>query len=92
MTGHEMTLGLASVAHVCYAVALDLTKMQVDTNVSEADISAVAAGQETTFTVDAYPGQVMHGKGRCGLLRCVSGLATTSSVNSTMAVSRRGKS
>jgi HlyD family secretion protein len=48
-------------APTLFTIALDLTKMQVDTNVSEADISAVAAGQETTFTVDAYPGQVMHG-------------------------------
>jgi len=51
-------------APTLFTIALDLTKMQVDTNVSEADISAVAAGQETTFTVDAYPGQVMHGKVR----------------------------
>jgi HlyD family secretion protein len=44
-----------------FTIAQDLTKMQVDTNVSEADIGAVAIGQETTFTVDAYPGQVMRG-------------------------------
>ena len=44
-----------------FTIAQDLTKMQVDTNVSEADIGAVAVGQAATFTVDAYPGQVMRG-------------------------------
>lgn len=39
-----------------FTMAQDLTKMQVDTNVSE-----VAVGQVATFTVDAYPGQVMRG-------------------------------
>jgi HlyD family secretion protein len=48
-------------APTLFTIALDLTKMQVDTNVSEADIGAVAVGQEATFTVDAYPGQVMRG-------------------------------
>jgi HlyD family secretion protein len=44
-----------------FTIAQDLTKMQVDTNVSEADIGHVAVGQTATFVVDAYPGQVMHG-------------------------------
>jgi HlyD family secretion protein len=44
-----------------FTIAQDLTRMQVDTNVSEADIGAVAVGQGVTFTVDAYPGQVMRG-------------------------------
>ena len=44
-----------------FTIAQDLTKMQVDTNVSEADIGSVAVGQVATFTVDAYPGQVMRG-------------------------------
>jgi len=44
-----------------FTIAQDLTKMQVDTNVSEADIGAVAVDQVATFTVDAYPGQVMRG-------------------------------
>src|SRR5215471_1883978 len=48
-------------APTLFTIALDLTKMQVDTNVSEADIGSVAVGQEATFTVDAYPGQVMRG-------------------------------
>jgi len=39
-----------------FLIALDLTKMQVDTNVSESDIGGMAEGKEATFTVDAYPG------------------------------------
>ncbi len=39
-----------------FLIALDLTKMQVDTNVSESDIGGVTEGKEASFTVDAYPG------------------------------------
>ena len=44
-----------------FEIAQDLTKMQVDTNVSEADVGRVRVGQVGTFTVDAYPGQVFKG-------------------------------
>jgi HlyD family secretion protein len=37
-----------------FLIAKDLTKMQVDSNVSEADIGEVRAGQKAKFTVDAY--------------------------------------
>ncbi len=39
-----------------FLIALDLTKMQVDTNVSESDIGGISEGKDATFTVDAYPG------------------------------------
>ncbi|MEQ1793007.1 MAG: efflux RND transporter periplasmic adaptor subunit, partial [Nitrospira sp.] len=39
-----------------FLIALDLTKMQVDTNVSESDIGGMTEGKDATFTVDAYPG------------------------------------
>jgi HlyD family secretion protein len=39
-----------------FLIALDLTKMQVDTNVSESDIGGITEGKEAMFTVDAYPG------------------------------------
>ena len=45
-----------------FLMAGDLTKMQVDTNVSESDVGRVREGQAATFTVDAYPGQPFHGK------------------------------
>lgn len=44
-----------------FLIALDLTKMQVDTNVSESDIGGMTEGKEATFTVDAYPGQRFAG-------------------------------
>lgn len=45
-----------------FVIAQDLTKMQVDTNVSESDIGNVHAGQRATFTVDAYPGRTFEGQ------------------------------
>ncbi len=44
-----------------FLIAQDLTKMQVDTNVSESDIGGVDPGQPSSFTVDAYPGKDFHG-------------------------------
>lgn len=44
-----------------FLIAQDLTKMQVDTNVSESDIGEVRHGQPASFTVDAYPGKEFHG-------------------------------
>jgi HlyD family secretion protein len=44
-----------------FLIASDLTKMQVDTNVSESDIASVKAGDKTHFTVDAFPGRLFEG-------------------------------
>lgn len=44
-----------------FVIAEDLTKMQVDTNVSESDIGEVREGQDARFVVDAYPNRVFHG-------------------------------
>ena len=44
-----------------FLIALDLTKMQVDTNVSESDIGGMTEGKAATFTVDAYPGERFAG-------------------------------
>ncbi|HXF93378.1 MAG TPA: efflux RND transporter periplasmic adaptor subunit [Nitrospiraceae bacterium] len=44
-----------------FLIALDLTQMQVDTNVSESDIGGITEGKEATFTVDAYPGEQFQG-------------------------------
>jgi len=38
-----------------FQIARDLTKMQIETNVSEADIGALKEGQAARFIVDAYP-------------------------------------
>ncbi len=45
-----------------FTIAKDLTKMQVDTNVSEADIGRVRAGQPAGFTVDAFPHLTFRGR------------------------------
>jgi HlyD family secretion protein len=45
-----------------FLVAGDLARMEVIASVSESDIGAVAAGQEVTFTVDAYPSRTFHGR------------------------------
>ncbi|MFZ2397709.1 MAG: efflux RND transporter periplasmic adaptor subunit [Smithella sp.] len=45
-----------------FSIAQDLTKMQIDTNVDEADIGKVKSGQDVSFTVDAYPDTIFTGK------------------------------
>ena len=45
-----------------FTIAQDLTKMQIDTSVDEADIGNVKAGQKAVFTVDAYPESPFTGK------------------------------
>lgn len=45
-----------------FTIAQDLTKMQIDCNVSEADIGRVKIGQNVEFTVDAYPDIIFKGK------------------------------
>ncbi len=44
-----------------FLIASDLTKMQVDTNVSESDIGSVLEGDKAHFSVDAFPGRVFEG-------------------------------
>ncbi|HVN00204.1 MAG TPA: efflux RND transporter periplasmic adaptor subunit [Caulobacteraceae bacterium] len=44
-----------------FLIAKDLTKMQVDTSVSESDIAGIVPGAPATFTVDAYPRRVFQG-------------------------------
>ena len=45
-----------------FEIAEDLSKMQIETSVSEADIGAVREGQHVTFTVDAYPNKTFEGR------------------------------
>ena len=44
-----------------FTIANDLTKMQVQAAVDEADIGRVQDGEDVLFTVDAYPEQTFHG-------------------------------
>ncbi len=45
-----------------FAIAQDLTKMQVNANVSESDIGGLREGQGASFGVDAYPGRSFEGR------------------------------
>lgn len=44
-----------------FQIANDLTKMQIDSNVAEADVGGVEEKQEVTFLVDAYPYRTFRG-------------------------------
>ena len=44
-----------------FEIAEDLSKMQIETAVSEADIGVIQEGQNVTFTVDAYPHKNFNG-------------------------------
>jgi HlyD family secretion protein len=44
-----------------FQIANDLTKMQIDSAVAEADVGGILEGQSVDFTVDAYPERTFHG-------------------------------
>lgn len=44
-----------------FTIANDLTRMQVEAAVDEADIGEIKEGQRVTFTVDAFPKDVFNG-------------------------------
>jgi HlyD family secretion protein len=44
-----------------FLIATDLTKMQVDTNVSESDIGGITDGDKAIFSVDAFPKRTFEG-------------------------------
>jgi HlyD family secretion protein len=56
------TVAASLQAPVIFTIANDLTKMQIDANVAEADVGGVAVDQDVEFTVDAFPTQTFHGK------------------------------
>ncbi len=45
-----------------FLIATDLKNIQVWLSVNEADIGSISAGQQVTFSVDAFPNRVFHGK------------------------------
>src|SRR4051812_7610693 len=55
------TVAASLAAPTLFLIAEDLTKMQVDTSVGEADIGKLKAGTPAQFTVDAYPTKVFRG-------------------------------
>jgi HlyD family secretion protein len=44
-----------------FQIANDMTKMQIDSSVAEADVGGIVEGQSVDFTVDAYPDRTFHG-------------------------------
>ena len=48
-------------APVLFTIAADLTKMQVNTAIDEADVGRIKTGMDATFSVDAYPGEIFRG-------------------------------
>jgi HlyD family secretion protein len=56
------TVAASLQAPVIFQIANDLTKMQIDSNVAEADVGVLEVGQDVDFTVDAFPTRTFHGK------------------------------
>lgn len=56
------TVAASLQAPVIFQIANDLTKMQIDANVAEADVGVLDVGQNVDFTVDAFPTRTFHGK------------------------------
>lgn len=57
--GQSLTSGYATPE--MFTLAQDLTKMQIEAKVSEADVVKIKEGQEAEFTLDGYPDEKFHG-------------------------------
>lgn len=55
------TVAASMAAPTLFVIAKDLTAMQVNASIDEADIGRIQAGQQVTFKVDAYPRDVFGG-------------------------------
>jgi HlyD family secretion protein len=55
------TVAASLSAPTLFTIAQDLTKMQVDTNMDEADIGRINVGHHATFTVDSFPTETFSG-------------------------------
>src|SRR5207249_8588807 len=55
------TVAASLQAPVLFTIAQDLTKMQVETSVDEADIGRVRLDNPATFSVDAFPNETFRG-------------------------------
>ena len=56
------TVAASLQAPTLFVIAQNLTDMQVETSIDEAEIGRLRAGQEATFTVDSFPGRTFNGK------------------------------
>ena len=55
------TVAASLQAPTLFTIANDLTKMEVHTNVDEADVGNIHEGQDVSFTVDAHPNRRFRG-------------------------------
>src|SRR5262252_3457660 len=55
------TVAASMQAPTLFVIAADLTKMQVNANIDEADVGRIRPGQHVTFKVDAYPTDTFEG-------------------------------
>ena len=58
----QVTVAASLSAPTLFTIANDLTKMEVHTNVDEADIGNISEGQDVSFTVDAHAQRRFRGK------------------------------
>jgi HlyD family secretion protein len=56
------TVAASLQAPTLFTIAQDLTKMQVETSVDEADIGRIQLDHPVSFTVDAFPGETFNGR------------------------------
>ena len=55
------TLAASVAAPVLFRIAADLTQMQVQVNIDESDVGALAEGETAAFTVESFPGETFQG-------------------------------
>ena len=56
------TVAASMQAPTLFVIAKDLTRMQVNASIDEADIGKIAIGQAVAFHVEAYPDETFSGK------------------------------
>lgn len=56
------TVAASFTAPTLFIIANDLSKMQIEAAVSEADVGGIEVGQNVDFSVDAFPGRTFHGE------------------------------
>jgi HlyD family secretion protein len=57
--GQTVNAGMS--APTLYILAADLTKMQINANIDEADVGTMRTGQHVNFRVDAFPAETFNG-------------------------------
>ncbi len=71
-TDKGRTVNASMNAPTLFTLVNDLTKMQINAAIAEADVGTIAEGEDVSFTVDAFPNRTFH-----GTVRQVRNAATT---------------